>query len=90
LLDITEYTLLVWGKKQSQIYFNSFNNIFKSIATLPHLGRFLYAQNGFEYRRLVHREHLISYAIIGETVFVYAVRSHISVEVQVQEVLCFV
>ena len=76
LLDITEYTLLVWGKKQSQIYFNSFKNIFESIATLPHLGRFLYALNGVEHRRIVHREHIIIYFIIGDLVFVSRIKSH--------------
>ena len=76
LLEITQYSLLVWGKKQSQTYLNSFNQKFELIATLPHLGRFLFTQNGFEHRRMVHREHIITYFIIGSFVFVYRIRSH--------------
>ena len=76
LLEITKYSLVVWGKKQSQTYLNSFHHKFESIATLPRLGRFLFAQNGIEYRKIAHREHLISYLIINELIFIYALKSH--------------
>ena len=76
LSSIEKYTAETWGERQAKTYIDSFYKTFNSIATLPRLGRFLFARNGAEYRRIVHREHLISYAIIGEIVFVYAIRSH--------------
>jgi plasmid stabilization system protein ParE len=76
LSNIEKYTAETWGESQSQTYLNSFNKTFDSIATLPRLGRFLFAQDGVEHRRILHREHIIIYFIIGGLIFVSRIKSH--------------
>ena len=47
LSNIEKYTAETWGEKQSKAYIKSFTDKFELIATLPHLGRFLFARDGF-------------------------------------------
>ena len=75
LLEISDYTLEIWGENQRSIYLNSIHQKFDKIATLPHLGRFLFAQNGVEFRKMVHRKHIILYFFTKEIVYIYNVQS---------------
>jgi len=52
LSRIEQYTFEVWGIDQSRTYMLSFKKKFDSIATLPYHGRFLFVENGWEFRKI--------------------------------------
>ena len=75
LLEISDYTLGVWGENQRDKHLNSFHEKFDKIATLPHLGRFLFTQNGLEFRKIVHQKHIIFYFFTAEILYIYDIQS---------------
>ena len=75
LLDIFIYTLINWGENQANIYLNSFYIKFDSIATLPRHGRFLFVENGWEFRKILNKRHIIHYVISDSIIFITEIKS---------------
>jgi plasmid stabilization system protein ParE len=75
LSKIEQFTFDVWGLDQSRTYMLSFNKKFDSIATLPRHGRFLFIKNGWEFRKVLNKRHIIHYAITDSIIFIIEIKN---------------